>query len=429
MNTMKVMKFCQNTAFYLLFGMLFLLPFHAFGSTVLNYGYGLADVFGTASVVSMWKEFVIIILTLLLGLKFFLERKFPKFDILDKLIIAYFLFGILHAILLKIDLSQLVWGARYDYVFLCTFMIVRHFKFDKEQTKKLFKSVIIGGALSLILGYILHYLIKPENLTVLGFRDDWSTWYPGQSLAFCQRMENQELCRMSGTFAGPNQFGAYLAMFIPILYMWRKEVKERIKDTSLRRGIPIALISLAFYALIQTYSRGALIGVFIAIFVLLSYEYNLWKHIKKKHFLFGLIGIVVVSAVLLITIGDTLIRPESTSGHIAAWIMGIQEMFAHPLGQGLGSAGPASYRFANPIIPESWYLQVGIELGFFGLLLFLGILVLTIKKLFQARNTALLASFLGVLAIAFFLHTFEDSAVSITLFSLLGLKPSKVNKI
>ena len=111
-------------------------------------------------------------------------------------------------------------------------------------------------------------------------------------------------------------------------------------------------------------------------------------------------------------------------------------MLAHPLGQGLGSAGPASYRTGFPIIPESWYLQVGIEFGFIGLLLFLSSMVYMAKKLLTGQSIssqgiqdnecamqrlAALAGFLGVLTIAFFLHTLEDSAVSLTLFGLLGL--------
>lgn len=429
MNTTKVMKFCQNTAFYLFIGMLFILPLHAFGSVLLNYGYGLADFFGTAVIVSMWKEFVIIILTLLLVVKFIFQKKITKFDVLDKLILGYVLFGIFHAILLKINFSQVVWGARYDYMFLWILFIVRHFDFSKEQIKKAFKAVVFGGLVSLVLGYIIHYFIKPENMTMFGFRNDWSTWYPGQSLAFCQRLENQELCRMSGTFAGPNQLGAYLVVLIPILCMWRKEVTERINQTSLKRGIPALFIFLAFYALIQTYSRGALIGVMVAMLILFTYQCSFWKRIKKKHVLFGLIGVFAVAMTLMLTIGDTLIRPESTSGHIAAWMIGLRKMFAHPLGLGLGSAGPASYRFANPIIPESWYLQVGVELGVVGLALFFGVLVTLAKKLIRSKHIIVLSSFLGVLTIALFLHTLEDSAVSITLFSLIGLNLERVNKI
>lgn len=423
-----MMSRIKKVAFYLLVVMLFLLPFHAFGSVFLNYGYGLADVFGSAAIISMWKEFILILLTLLLGVKYFFKKQLPQLDLIDHLILGYIFFGIFHGIFLKLDTSQFIWGARYDYLFLWAFLVVRHFRFTTEEMGTLFRSVIFGGLTSLVLGYVIHYLIRPENLTMFGFRNDWSTWYPGQSLAFCQRIENQELCRMSGTFAGPNQLGAYLTLLLPLIYMWRKEIMQKITAPSVVRAIPAVMFLVALYALFLTYSRGAYIGIFVALIILLTYEFKLLKHVKYV-LLGGLtFGMIAVLILLLTTDLTNLIRPESTGEHLAAWIMGLQEMAAHPPGQGLGSAGPASYRTATPIIPESWYLQVGIELGFIGLGLFLAILIIMIKALFQKisehhkkPHIYVLSGFLGVLAIALFLHTLEDSAVSLTLFSLLGL--------
>ncbi len=410
------MKKINRIAAFLIIVMLILLPFHAFGSVALNYGYGFAEIFGTSAVVSMWKEGILIILTILLSLKCILEKKFPKLDLIDKLIIAYILFGVVHALLTQIPLSQFVWGARYDYIFLWAFLIVRHFNFEGATTKKMFKAVVIGGIWSLGIGYIIHYLIRPENLTLLGFRNDWSTWYPGQSLAFCQRIENQELCRMSGTFAGPNQLGAYLVLLYPLFFMWKK------KRTRL---VLLPLMIAAFFALLITYSRGALIGVGVALLVLILTKYELHKHFKAKYFAFGGIGIIILGLISYFILGDTLFRPESTSEHLSAWMLGVNEMIAHPLGLGLGSAGPASYRTALPIIPESWYLQVGVELGPIGLALFIAILTTMAKSLLQNRYFIPLASLLGVLTICLFLHTLEDSAVSLTLFTLLGLALTK----
>lgn len=411
----------NSFALFLTIALLILLPFHAFGTVFLNYGLGLEEILGTSVIISMWKEGVLILLALLLGLKFLKEKSLPKLDLLDKVILGYILFGLVHYLISLLlvsepaSLSQLIWGARYDYIFLVAFLIIRHFRFEKKDIKKIFKAAIIGGIWGLGISYIIHYLLTPENLTLFGFRNDWSTWYPGQSLAFCQRIENQELCRMSGTFAGPNQLGAYLVLLYPLFFMWKK------KRTKI---ILLPIMIAAFFALFITYSRGALIGMGVALIVLMTskilFKYEVHKYLKVKYFAFGFIGIIVLGLILFFVSGDMLIRPESTSEHLSAWLIGIDEIIRHPLGQGLGSAGPASYRFGTPIIPESWYLQVGVELGLVGLAFFLTTLGLIAKALIRKKHFILLASFIGVLTICFFLHTLEDSAVSITLFILLG---------
>lgn len=416
----------KKTAFYIFVALLFLLPFHAFGTVFFNYGLGLVDVFGSAVIVSMWKEFLIALLTILLGAKAVVEKKKPKFDHLDWLILIYIGYGIWHWFIVSVPLWQFVWGARYDYVFLWVFLLARHIGFSREQVNFLFKTTLLGGVLSLILGYLIHFVLGPENLTALGFRNDWSTWYPGQSLAFCQKIENQELCRMSGTFAGPNQLGAYLVILLPLVYMWRKEVKTKLTSRRILRAVPALVYLSALYALLLTYSRGAYIGMLVGAIVLLIYEYKLFKHFKIL--LVGIFMCAVTALLIFTASGDIFLRPESTGEHFSAWMTGVDEIVRHPLGLGLGSAGPASYRTTTPIIPESWYLQVGIELGFIGLALFIAVLISIAKKLYKA-NTAILAGFLGILAISFFLHTLEDSAVSLTLFAIIGLALTKSRNI
>jgi len=130
----------------------------------------------------------------------------------------------------------------------------------------------------------------------------------------------------------------------------------------------------------------------------------------------------------------------------------------NPLGLGLGAAGPASNRVSDacvylpedgdaswavahpelcvflgeqqvqpevpctcPMLPENWYLQIGVELGIIGLALFIVFTLLVILRL--RRNTTPLgvgvfASFVGVSVAALFLHAWESSAVAYTLWVL-----------
>ena len=115
---------------------------------------------------------------------------------------------------------------------------------------------------------------------------------------------------------------------------------------------------------------------------------------------------------------------------------GIKRFESHPLGQGLASDGPA-YRYMGSIptgvnltegtlqkledwnIPESWYVQVLVEGGVIGFVLFIAIMGLVLYRLF-AVSVPIFTTFLAVAIMNGFLHTFESMYVSIILFFFVG---------
>ena len=152
---------------------LFLLPFHAFGTVFLNYKLGLSQLFG-GNMINLWKEGILILLTVLLALKLFFAakesapssiKKLLSIDSLDILLLAYMFFGVIHFAFVKSfhPLSQLLLGAKYDYLFLYAFLVIKHFYFSADEVKGFIKSVLLGGSLALVSTYILHFLVKPEK--------------------------------------------------------------------------------------------------------------------------------------------------------------------------------------------------------------------------------------------------------------------------
>ena len=100
----------------------------------------------------------------------------------------------------------------------------------------------------------------------------------------------------------------------------------------------------------------------------------------------------------------------------------------------MGSAGPA-YRYVVDLnnntpdqireldsyyIPESWYIQQYIEGGIFGGVLFM-VLMFSIFIALTGLHPFLGALFAGVGLTNFFLHTFESSVLSLSLFFLVGI--------
>jgi O-antigen ligase len=108
---------------------------------------------------------------------------------------------------------------------------------------------------------------------------------------------------------------------------------------------------------------------------------------------------------------------------------GIDTVVNNPFGKGIGSAGPASFYTQKPLIVENWYLQIAIEIGIIGLLIYAVFIVLNLKKLYitskqkdnSVLSTTLFAAICGILVTSLFLHTLADSTLSILLFGLLGI--------
>jgi len=447
-STIQLMtKTLNKVSFYLTALLLAGLPFHAILTTIFKYGLNLQNIPKLGFFITTWKEILIIIIAILFSINFLKNRIIRLRFTTDKqtkqitnIIIIYIIFGLSSYFWASppSGFPQWLFGFRYDFFFLITFLIFTFNNFNKQNIQILFNIAIYSATASIIFGLII-FLINPENLTFFGFRNDWSTWYANQALAFCQKIENSDFCRLSGTFAGPNQYGAYLIIILPLLFY--KFFQEKSK-------IWIFIIISALLSLFLTFSRSAWIGFIIEILLLsiifLKQKYSNFN--LKKSAIFSLLSAILI-AIIFIGILKTnselfqrITKPESTSEHFSALFLGLETIKNHPFGLGLGTAGPASYRFENDnspaIITENWYLQISVEMGIMAMILFIVVLVTIIysnlkttlsKFILRSLNVVELSKLYLTIALcglsisALFLHSFEDSSTVLTLFTLLSL--------
>ena len=170
---------------------------------------------------------------------------------------------------------------------------------------------------------------------------------------------------------------------------------------------------------------------------------------------------VMVTVVITFASPNLILRSISNRHHVERVQEGFLTMIEHPLGLGLGSAGPASNRVSDPclsfdagadiswakdrddlclfvggvqmqpspevknckcaFLPENWYVQVGVELGILGFVLFLALIFSVLYKLSSLRQLPVLLAFLGVCIASLFLHAWEDSAVSYMVWGVVGV--------
>jgi hypothetical protein len=454
-----------------------LLPFHALlvtAGTMLLKGPGHAPLFELA----VWKE-VVLLFVLGIGVVELIPRLSlgkSRASMPHLLILALLLLSLLTYPFLPDDvaLKSYAYGFRYDFLPLIAFFVLSLLLWEELFIRRLLAALFIVSIVVAVYGIVSFYL-PISFFTALGYSDAHSLYAVSSPLSAFQLVSDTGIRRIQSTFGGPNQFGLYL--FLPFAYgllaifqpgsfpltalrlpfpRWKL-----LESTPLARGL-LFTFGIAI-AILLTFSRSALIGAAVMA-VVASILFK--RHTKP------VVGTVVLLVVLGTVLGTFLRSPLTTAAHVERPLQALQILLNEPLGRGLGQAGPAHHRTSDacfffpsdadtswakdrndlciftgvkqvlpdpaskscrcPVIPENWYLQIGIELGVIGLVLYIALLFFILKGLIKlaTSNQQLVTCvaalyFLGLLAAGLFLHSFEDSVVAYTVFTLTAIALSK----
>jgi hypothetical protein len=374
------------------------------------------------------------------------------------------------------QLSTFVFGFKYLFLPLVFFLLLQSLSWEAGflERKLLPLLALIGGLLALY--GILTFFLSESFFTALGYSAAHSLYSPKAPLSAFQYIAGTEIRRIQSTFAGPNQFALWLLLpwSIWLLALLRSLPRASSDSRCFARDVLLLCnFLLVGAALFLTFSRSAWVAAFVMTFIsCLRLLQGSGRRIVLSTFLVVAVGATALIAFLA---SPVLERGLSNRAHLERVWMGVTEMFRTPLGHGLGSAGPASNRlqdpcvfyegapdiswaasrsdlciFVNgvqlqplpterlctcPVLTENWYVQVGIELGVLGLLLFLLLIAIVLKKLvalsYQLSADAMLPApslqltaflaFLGISIAALFLHAWEDSAVAYTVWGMVGI--------
>ncbi|MBI3618474.1 hypothetical protein HY213_00385 [Candidatus Peregrinibacteria bacterium] len=475
------------------------LPFHAFLVTVLTRliaGPGHAPL----TMLTIWKEAllaVIVLIALLEWIAAVLDRARRSdtlpFDWIDGLILILLNLAIVVSAAAHVSLGQFFIGFKYDFIAPLSFLVLRRVPWSGTFLRRVsMMLLVIGGVLAL--EGIDSFFLPQSFFSWLGYSDFHSLYMPSGPIAAFQQIAGTSIRRIQSTMSGPNQFGLWL--LIPwcfALQTWLRQpsLKQSIFSTEavkaiFRRARPAETPTFPWYllllaiALLLTFSRTAWIAVaLVTIIALLHRNTELLRSWFNRRVA---VAVGTVALVLLVAFPPVFFRLSSTRGHLDRPIEGIVTILAHPFGLGLGSAGPASNHGGDtcvflqphddpswakgipnlcvyvgatkvqparnchcPLLPENWYLQIGIEMGVIGFGLYVALVILLLRKLQNAlrqcsgqangawrmkeqlatRNSPLATQsvfliFLGLSIAGLFLHSWEDSAVAYTVWVLVA---------
>lgn len=326
----------------------------------------------------------------------------------------------------------MIYGGRYDFSFLIAFLLMVHgYPLLKHPLSYYLRLFLISSGIALFAGMSLKWPFSEDFLLYLGFSGNPSNWQFGWAVPIFHGVDGANVRRLQGIFDGPNTMGAYILIYMGILaYYFRNK-----KNWYFVIGCVLCVGVLGLY---YTYSRSALLGLVGGVGItVLSLLPILWKKYKLQMSVFFsviLIGIMTVLFLFSDSIRAIFDRQWSTKWHAERMLVGYHRFIDHPFWQWLGSAGPA-YRYVANLetikreeiekldtyyIPESWYIQQMVEWGIFGTIFFLLIMICIFWSLLSI-SPVIGGMFTSILIMNFFLHTFESSLVSLSLFLLAGL--------
>lgn len=409
-----------NIAAVLLTVLLVLMPFHAAIVTITGH------FLPYKQVLQVWKEILVLIIGIICAYAVYKDRKLLEFNFINKLALVIIIFSLLISLINYSELNALLAGIKTNLVVLVLFLeaqvLARKYSFEK-----IFKIVLIPATIVAIIAILQPTLLKPEILKTIGYSAD--------SINAVQFVESSEQSmRVFSTLGGPNQLGAYLIIPFALSLAWA------VKSRKFRWYLLPILFVLPIY---MSYSRSAWLGTIVAAITVVALNFK-----PKTQLIVGASTVALLSmfGFMFYTGGvcsylsapvEVLVHGDCRAGNLGGSDMmrvssienGINTIVRKPFGSGLGTAGPASFYTNNPLIVENWYLQLAIEIGLVGLLMYIVFIILCLKKLYirskdkeySVLPAAIFSSICGILVASLFLHTLADSTLSIVLFGLLGL--------
>ncbi|OIP53308.1 hypothetical protein AUK10_02495 [Candidatus Gracilibacteria bacterium CG2_30_37_12] len=413
---------------------LILLPWSVLGTVFLGSKLGIPGI-------SFFKEIFLIALLALLVWDFWKQKIFPKFDILDYLIGSYIGYLVIITLVNGLGLASLVYGGRYDFEFLIAFLIAKHGStLLKGTVAQYLKIFLLSASMALFAGILVRFVFHETILLHFGFSPNLSNWSFGGTPPIYHGIDGARIKRFQGIFDGPNPAAYFIIIYIGLLVHYFRTKKAH----HFLIGIWIMVL---FGLIFLTYSRSSIIGIIIGFLILIAFSLKTIWYKYKKESTYIIVFLAIISGLFYIryegNIDQIIMRTSSSKGHFDRAMTGIERFKEHPMGQGLGTTGPA-YRYVvkladTPIyggkientedyyIPESWYIQQLVEGGIVAFVLFCVIMGMIAWMIFPL-SPALFTAFIAVLTMNLFLHSFESVYISLILFLIFGVFVGKRKK-
>jgi O-Antigen ligase len=408
-----------------------LLPVHAIISTWAISNFGHADIFKS------WKE--ILVYGMAFPLILWITYKKPQLIlgiISKKINIAVLLFIGLNLIMFRVshyglrsESAGILFNTRF-LAFLLFAQVIAGLCNKELVERAAYWLICIGGIIVTIFGFLQMTILPKDLLAHIGYSK--YTILPYYTVS-----NNTYFIRIISTLRGPNELGAYMVFWFPILLIltmkyWNKEIKYRYAAI----GMWIASV----FTLYGSGSRSAIVAsaISIAVTIFLLVNKNIKREMIIATLVIGIIGSVMLIAgrhtrfeQVTVFHQDPTVKTATTSNlqHVQSVKDAFNIIRKHPLGLGVGTTNVPSTYGSKGLTVENYFLDTMVETGIIGGLIFIAICSMLSYELWKNKDNdiakALLAGLIGVSFVALLLPVWEDETLSMLLWGLAGIVISK----
>ncbi|MCD6194928.1 O-antigen ligase family protein [bacterium] len=395
----------RRQAFYLL---LIFIPFYAFLITYLGFLLGVSS--QDMEPVRLLKEGLVLGIFFSLLWYWLFRGKKVKFLLSDVLIGAYLIFLLVIAFAHHSSFREALFGLRYNFFFYFYYFVFRlFFTFFPAEKERGVKTIFITAILVFAFAVLQFFVLPKDFLCQFGYiREAMSNFDASLPLPAIHWLGNSNIARVQSFFAGPNQLASFCLI---VLFL-------ALGGGTRSKYLNWVAASLSLLVLGLTFSRSAWLGgiIGLSLFVFLIARTNI--KLKAGILGFGIGVLAVLAYVFKARFYEIFIRPSSSAWHWVSLRDAWHSFLSTPWGIGLGKVGPASQWLKNAFISENYYLQIGLETGWLGLVFFLLPVLVLLWEFWQKQSLktkAVFCLFLSLLVSSFFLHTLADGVLAIYL--------------
>jgi len=418
----------EHFANWLVAAVLVGVPFHAFLTVWLS------NLVGHYTLLRLWDDVLLLAVSGVVCLWLVKEKELRGWlggSLLVRLILAYgaltLLLGIVSFAKGEVTTKALGYGLLVNLRFLVWFVAVLAAARRSSWLGTHWRRIVLWPAAVVVVFAALQFTVLPHDFLAHFGYNATTNIAPIETIN-----HNSHYIRVQSTTRGANPLGAYLVVVLSSLAVLYFAAK--------RRWAWLAGGLVTLLALYATGSRSAWIGT------VLAFVFIVWRQLKtaQARKLFGMIVLLMLlvfggAALLLrnnVSLQNALLHTQqhsksatgSNSAHVSALKGGLEDVLHQPLGDGPGTAGPASeYNGSHPArIAENYYVQVAQETGWLGVALFISILLLTGRELYERMAGSrlallVLAALIGIAFVNLLSHAWADDTLAFVWWGLAGI--------
>lgn len=381
-----------------------------------------------SELIKSWKE-LLMLMALPMALVIVARQKLWPTIINDPLFFVISGYALLHlvmTVMLFNGFESVIVGLAVDLRYVLFFSLVYVLLLAYPVYRRLFVRIGMAGAIIVVGFATLQWFLPADILSSIGYGKD--TIEPYLTVD-----KNPDYVRVNSTLRGPNPLGAYTSIVAALLLAaWSRGV-IMVHRHKVYAGI---LTACSVVSLWISYSRSALIAVAAGLMVVFAATYG--RKLSKNAWIGMAVAVcilmggfvaardsVLVSNVILHENPDGGSAVSSNDQHAESIAVGVERMIHQPFGAGVGTTGSASLYGDNPLVIENQYLFIAHEVGWLGLLLFMGMFILVLLRLWKQRSDWLalgvFASGIGLGFIGLLQPVWVDDTVSIIWWGLAAI--------